>query len=106
MAAVKERLTKEIAYWDHRAEELKAQEAAGRQPRMNWQRARQRADDLQARLQRRMTELEQEHHLSPLPPMVIGGSLIVPAGLLAQLRGLTPQAPDRVAHDTKQVERL
>jgi superfamily II DNA or RNA helicase len=106
MAAVKERLTKEIAYWDHRAEELKAQEAAGRQPRMNWQRARQRADDLQARLQRRMTELEQERHLSPLPPMVIGGSLIVPAGLLAQLRGETPQAPDRVTHDTEQIERL
>jgi hypothetical protein len=106
MAAVKERLTTEIAYWDHRAEELKAQEAAGRQPRMNWQRARQRADDLQARLQRRMTELEQERHFSPLPPVVIGGSLIVPAGLLAQLQGQTPQAPDRVAHDTDQVERL
>ena len=29
-AAVKERLTKEITYWDHRAEELKAQEQAGR----------------------------------------------------------------------------
>jgi predicted HTH transcriptional regulator len=56
MAAVKDRLTKEIAYWDHRAEDLKAQEAAGRQPRMNWQRARQRADDLQARLQRRMVD--------------------------------------------------
>ncbi|HEX9867911.1 MAG TPA: DUF3883 domain-containing protein, partial [Candidatus Tectomicrobia bacterium] len=106
IAAVKERLTTEIAYWDHRAEELKAQEAAGRQPRMNWQRARQRADDLQARLQRRMTELEQERHLSPLPPVVIGGALIVPAGLLARLQGQTPQAPDRVAHDTEQIERL
>jgi hypothetical protein len=29
-AAVKERLTKEITYWDHRAEELKAQEQAGK----------------------------------------------------------------------------
>jgi hypothetical protein len=106
MAALKERLTKEIAYWDHRAEELKAQEAAGRQPRMNWQRARQRADGLQARLQRRMMELEQERHLSPLPPAVIGGSLIVPAGLLARLQGQTPQAPDQVVHDTQQIERL
>jgi hypothetical protein len=106
MAAVKERLTKEIAYWDHRAEELKAQEAAGRQPRMNWQRARQRADDLQARLQRRMTELEQERHLSPLPPVVIGGALILPAGLLARLQRRTTQAPDRVPHDTNRVERL
>ena len=31
-AAVKERLTKEITYWDHRAEELKAQELAGEDP--------------------------------------------------------------------------
>ena len=46
MAAVKDRLTKEIAYWDHRAEDLKAQEQAGRQPRMNWLMARQRADDV------------------------------------------------------------
>ena len=29
-AAVKDRLTKEISYWDHRAEQLKAQEAAGK----------------------------------------------------------------------------
>ena len=29
-AAVKERLTKEITYWDHRAEQLKLQEQAGR----------------------------------------------------------------------------
>jgi hypothetical protein len=28
--AVKDRLTKEINYWDHRAEELKLQEQAGR----------------------------------------------------------------------------
>ncbi len=106
MAAVKERLTTEIAYWDHRAEDLKAQEAAGRQPRMNWQRASQRADDLQTRLQRRMTELEQERHLSPLPPVVIGGALIVPAGLLSRLQGQTPQVRDRVARDTEPAEHL
>ena len=29
-AAVKDRLTKEISYWDHRAEQLKAREAAGK----------------------------------------------------------------------------
>src|SRR5438128_9079956 len=85
MAAVKERLTKEINYWDHRAEELKAQELAGRTPRLNSGKARQRADELQARLQKRMEELEQERRLSPLPPVVIGGALIVPTGLLAHL---------------------
>jgi hypothetical protein len=29
-AAVKERLIKEITYWDHRAEQLKLQEQAGK----------------------------------------------------------------------------
>ena len=51
MAAVKDRLTKEVNYWDHRAEELKAQELAGRvNAKINSGKARQRADELQARL--------------------------------------------------------
>ena len=33
--AVHRRLTQEIQYWDHRANELKQQELAGKQPRMN-----------------------------------------------------------------------
>ena len=50
-AAVKERLTKEINYWDHRANELKAQELAGRpNAKINSAKARQRADELEARL--------------------------------------------------------
>ncbi|MFQ3664066.1 MAG: helicase-related protein, partial [Chloroflexaceae bacterium] len=65
-AAVKDRLTKEINYWDHRAEELKLREQAtatptlplagagqGRGLRLNSQEARRRADELQARLQKR-----------------------------------------------------
>ena len=47
-AAVKDRLTKEIGYWDHRAEELKIHEQAGRpNARVNSQEARRRADELQ-----------------------------------------------------------
>ena len=84
MAAVKDRLTKEIVYWDHRAEELKAQEQAGRKnARLNSEMARRRADELQARLQRRLEELEQERRLSALPPVVLGGAIVAPAGLLA-----------------------
>ncbi len=87
-AAVKDRLTKEINYWDHRANQLKDQELAGRRnDRLNSGLARQRADDLQVRLQRRMEELEQERRLSPLPPVVIGGALVAPAGLLARKTG-------------------
>lgn len=107
VAAVKERLTKEIAYWDHRAEELKAQEEAGRQPRMNWQKARERADELQARLQKRMEELEQERAVSPLPPVVLGGALVVPARLLARLGGDQQAEPAAdFARETARVARL
>ncbi|MFH0824231.1 MAG: helicase-related protein, partial [Pseudomonadota bacterium] len=65
MVAVKDRLTKEIVYWDHRAEQLKEQELAGKgNARLNSGLARQRADELTSRLQRRMAELEQERKLS------------------------------------------
>ena len=60
-AAVKDRLTKEITYWDHRAEQLKLQEQAGKpNARLNSGEARKRADDLQARLQKRLDELKLE----------------------------------------------
>ena len=103
MAAVKDRLTKEITYWDHRAEELKTQELAGRTPRLNSGKARQRADDLQARLQKRLEELEQERRLSPMPPVVIGGALVVPAGLLARLRGERRGEPAQFAKERERV---
>jgi len=87
-AAVKDRLTKEINYWDHRAEELKAQEQAGRfHSRLNSAKARERANELEARLRRRMAELEQQRRLSPLPPVVVGGALVVPIGLIRRRKG-------------------
>ena len=89
-AAVKDRLTKEIGYWDHRAEELKLQEQAGRtNARLNSQEARRRADELQARLQKRMEQLDLEAQISALPPVALGGLVVVPAGLLAQMTGHT-----------------
>ncbi len=90
-AAVKERLTKEITYWDHRAEELKLQEQAGKTGnRLNSGEARKRADLLQGRLQKRLEELKLEAQISPLPPVVLGGMLVVPMGLLMAMKGLTP----------------
>ena len=87
-AAVKDRLTKEINYWDHRAEQLKLQEQAGKpNARLNSNEARKRADELQSRLQRRMEELQKERQISPLPPVVIGGLLIVPKGFLDKMTG-------------------
>ncbi len=87
-AAVKERLTKEITYWDHRAEELKLQEQAGKlNARLNSGEARKRADLLQGRLQKRLDDLKLEAQISPLPPVVLGGMLVVPKGLLMAMTG-------------------
>jgi hypothetical protein len=87
-AAVKERLTKEITYWDHRAAELKLQEQAGRpNARLNSGEARKRADGLESRLQKRLDELKREAQISPLPPVALGGALIIPIGLIAAMRG-------------------
>lgn len=89
-AAVKERLTKEIAYWDHRAADLHSQEQAGKpNARLNSSEARRRADDLQGRLQKRMDEIQRERQVSPLPPVVLSGVLIVPSGLLKKMKGVS-----------------
>jgi hypothetical protein len=91
-AAVRERLLSEIQHWDHRANQLKDKELAGKLPKsgMNSARARQRADELEARLKRRLDELDGERRLASMPPVVVGGALIVPAGLLASLQGKPP----------------
>jgi hypothetical protein len=87
-AAVMDRLTKEINYWDHRSEDLKLQEHAGKtNARLNSNEARKRADILQGRLQKRMEELALEAQLSPLPPVVLGGLLVIPKGLLDKISG-------------------
>jgi SNF2 family DNA or RNA helicase len=89
-AAVKDRLTKEINYWDHRAEQLKLQEQAGKSnARLNSGEARKRADGLQGRLQQRLEEIKRERQIAPLPPVILGGFLVVPAGLIAAMTGQT-----------------
>jgi superfamily II DNA or RNA helicase len=95
-SAVKERLTKEIIYWDHRAEELKLQEQAGKpNAKLNSDEARKRADALQGRLEKRMDELKLERQISPLPPVVLGGLLVLPMGLISVMtnRPLPPATP-------------
>jgi SNF2 family DNA or RNA helicase len=107
-AAVKDRLIKEITYWDHRAEQLKLQEQAGKpNARLNSGEARKRADNLQARLEKRLADLKLEAQISPLPPVVLGGLLVVPIGLLELMAGrgapaeAATQAVPALPHDTQ-----
>ena len=100
-AAVKDRLTKEINYWDFRAEQLKEQERAGKaNARLNSGEARKRADELQARLQKRMEDIKRERQIAPLPPVVLGGLLVAPIGLIRAMGG-QPRAFAQTAVDTQ-----
>ena len=106
-AAVRERLLAEIRHWDHRANQLKDKELAGKLPRsgMNSAKARQRADELESRLKRRLEALDAERQLAPQPPVVTGGALIIPAGLLASLQGTPTHQIAEYARDRSATER-
>ena len=99
--AVEERLNAEIRHWDARAAELKQQELHGKKPRLNSGRARQRADELEARKTRRLRELDIEADLVNHAPSVVAAALVIPQGLVDQLTGTPTTAPDQdVIRDT------
>ena len=100
-AAVRDRLTREINYWDHRANELRLQASAGKTPRMN----PERADELAKRLEGRMRTLDQESALRPLPPIVVGAARVVPRGLIERVDDTRGQPPETFSRDTAEVER-
>ena len=103
--AVKDRLTCEIQYWDLRAADLKEKEAAGKpNAKLNSANAQRRADELQARMQRRLAELEQEKKVSPCPPVIVGGALIIPMGLLNRIMG-RPNAGSLFGADRAAIEK-
>ena len=81
--AVKERMTAEIRYWDFRAIELRQKEAAGKSnQRLTSANAARRAEDLEARMQKRLAEIDAERMISAMPPVIVGGSLVIAKGLL------------------------
>jgi len=67
-------------------------------------RARRRAEQLADRLRTRVGDLEAERSLRALPPIVVGGALIVPAGFLRRLAGEAP-TPEEFAISRAEVER-
>jgi SNF2 family DNA or RNA helicase len=63
LAAVCERLTKEIEYWVNRYEVLRADQDAGKDVRLSLENIRRMTNDLQTRLEARKTELRAEKHV-------------------------------------------
>ena len=58
--------------------------------RLNSGEARRRADTLQVRLQKRLEDLKRDAQISPRPPVVLGGLLVVPRGLVDMMVGRIP----------------
>ena len=82
---VQVRLTNEIKFWEDRTRALEEQASAGKQPKMNPDRARARTEELIARLNRRMKDLQAEAQLTSTAPVLVAMALVVPAGLLQRL---------------------
>jgi superfamily II DNA or RNA helicase len=88
LAAVHERLVKEINYWSDRYIKLSDDKAAGKDVRLPLENVQRTIDDLTARKQSREKELLALRHVVSSTPVVVGGALVIPAGLLMQRRGV------------------
>ena len=85
--AVHERLVKEINYWSDRYIKLQDDIAAGKDVRLTLDNVRRTIDELTARREFREKELLAMRHVISATPVVVGGALVIPAGLLAQRKG-------------------
>ncbi|HSN98269.1 MAG TPA: helicase-related protein [Candidatus Nanopelagicales bacterium] len=90
LAAVHDRLSKEIAFWSDRWMKLREDQQAGKDVRLNLENARRTITDLEGRLENRRRELQGMRHVASATPVALGGALVVPMGLLRKLRGEAP----------------
>jgi SNF2 family DNA or RNA helicase len=87
LTAVHERLVKEINYWSDRYIKLQDDIATGKDVRLTLENVRRTIDDLTARRESREKELLAMRNVISATPVVVGGALVIPAGLLAQRKG-------------------
>ena len=98
--AVRERLSAEVRHWCARAWELDEEARAGKEGAAGGAAyARERAEELEARLKARMAALDAEERLYALPPRVLARALVVPAGFLAALSGAAPDPSAQAARE-------
>ncbi|MGB7510294.1 MAG: helicase-related protein, partial [Pelodictyon phaeoclathratiforme] len=87
LAAVHERLTREIDFWSDRFIKLTDDKAAGKDVRLPLEHVRRTLSDLEARLEHRKKELLSMRHVTSATPVVLSGALVIPAGLIRVLQG-------------------
>jgi superfamily II DNA or RNA helicase len=84
LQAVHERLVKEINYLTDRYMKLKDDLAAGKDVRLAIDAVQRRIDELSARLTARERELTAMRDVTSATPIILGGALVIPAGMLEQ----------------------
>ncbi|WP_312263158.1 helicase-related protein [Candidatus Igneacidithiobacillus taiwanensis] len=87
LAAVHERLVKEIDFWSVRYAKLRDDIAAGKDVRLNLENTRRTIDELSTRLQARERALRAMRQIVSATPVILGGALVIPQGLLLQRKG-------------------
>ena len=104
LAAVHERLVREINFWSDRYIKFTEDIAAGKDVRLTLDNVRRTIDDLTARLQTREQELRAMRHVISATSVIVGGALVIPAGLLAQRKGEPGWTADAAAR--ARIERI
>jgi superfamily II DNA or RNA helicase len=87
LSAIHERLVKEIDHWSDRHEKFRDDQAAGKDVRLALENVRRSIDELTSRLESRTRELRAKRDVVSATPVIVGGALVIPAGLIAQRGG-------------------
>ncbi|WP_442483355.1 helicase-related protein [Aeoliella sp. SH292] len=82
LAAVHERLTKEIDFWTDRWMKLKEDLEAGKDVRLNLDNTQRSITEMTSRLENRKKTLQSMRHVTSGTPVVVSGALVIPVGML------------------------
>jgi superfamily II DNA or RNA helicase len=102
LKAVHERLVKEINFWSDRIIKFQDDIAAGKDVRLNLDNTKRTVEELTARRESREKELNAMRQVVSSTPVIVGGALVIPVGLLMQRKGEQGWTPD--SERRKQVE--
>ena len=102
---VKKRLNAEITYWDTQAGIMSDQAVQGKpNARLNADRFRERVNNLEMRLNQRLTDLALERNIISKPPTVLSGAWIVPRSMLPS--NITNESAGSTEEGRSEIERI
>lgn len=100
---VRARLMAEINHWDNEYYQLDLQERSGKPGRMKAETALRRSRELEARMDRRLEEIEASTQISATPSVIRSMALVFPGRMLEADHGT--ESHDSFARNTEEVER-